>query len=148
MARKERDECRHVCFEALEQRHAFRVEPLARIKLLPKRGDARPLRMRVERLSHRGAELDAQPWRRMGIVEIDAEDEGTRQADDADQAECRDDADPRDRPEIGDDFGDPALPYRPDVAIGDRPRAATPAARAEATVPDRAGRRPDGPPRG
>ena len=43
---------------------------------------------------------------------------GARQADDADQAQRRGDADPRHRPEIGDDLGDPALPHRPEVAVG------------------------------
>ena len=118
MARKERDERGHVRFEALKERKALGIKTLARIEFLPQRRDARPLRMRIERLADGGAKLDAQPRCGMGIVEIGAEDKRARQADDSDQTERRGDADPRHRPEISHDFGNPALPYRPEVAIG------------------------------
>src|SRR5262245_25930938 len=118
MARQQRDEGRHVRFEAPEQRAALGVEALGRIELLPQRRDARPLRMWIERVADGGAELDAQPRHGVGIAEIDAEHEGARQADDADQAERRGDAHARHRPEVGDDLGDPTLPHRPQIAVG------------------------------
>jgi hypothetical protein len=104
-----------------------------RIELLPQICQALPLRMRKERLAYRCAELDAQPWRRMRVVEIETEDKGSGQADDAHQAQRRTDTDTRDRPEIGDDFVDPALPDRPHATV-------TSAARLQ-PVQDRAQRR-------
>src|ERR1044072_4420955 len=76
--------------------------------------------MRVERFADRRAELDADPRDRVRIVDIEPEYEDARQADHAHEAHGGGDADAADRPEIGDDFRDPALPQLP----GDRVLAA------------------------
>ncbi|MCY1510962.1 hypothetical protein D9M68_453540 [compost metagenome] len=113
-----RHELRHMVLEAFEQGTALEVEPFARIELFPQGRDAGPLRMRVERLTDRSAEFHAQPGRGMRIVDIDAKYEGARQADDADQADRRGDADTSHREEIRDDFGDPSIPDRPQILVG------------------------------
>src|SRR5215471_13781335 len=73
--------------------------------------------MRIESLACRGAQLYAHPRRWMRIVEIDPEHERPRQADDAHQTKCRGDADARNRPEIGDNLGNPTLPDSPKTAF-------------------------------
>src|SRR5215475_4414814 len=69
--------------------------------------------MGKEAIPDGAAEFYPDPRCRVRVVDIDAEDEWTRQADDANKAQGRDHAHARDGPEIGDDFGDPALPQRP-----------------------------------
>ena len=78
--------------------------------------------MRIERVAHGAAELDADPGHRMRIVDVEAEHERARQADDAHEPQRRDDADARHRPEIGDDLGNPALPQLPGLALAGAPR--------------------------
>ena len=83
-----------------------------------------PLRVRVEGVAHGAAQQDPDPRDRVRVVAAEPEHEPARQAHHADQAERGADAELGDRPEVGDDLRDPALP------AAARRRAARPGAAA------------------
>src|SRR5215470_10907986 len=113
MISQDRDEFRKACLQAGEQVAALGIEIGDGVVGLPQPGHALPLRMRIKAIPDGAAELYADPGRRMRIVDIDPEDKGPRQADNANEPQSGYHAHPRDRPEIGNDFGDPALPQAP-----------------------------------
>src|SRR6516165_1071163 len=116
MPDKYRDEGRHRRFEKAECPQRVLVKSGWRIERFPDPRELPPLRVRIKRLADRAAEPDANPRDRMRVIERGAENKGARQADDADQAQCRADAKPRHCPEIGNDLGDPPLPQLPGEA--------------------------------
>ena len=107
------DQAGHALLQLREQGLLVRREAVERIKRFPQAGNALPLRMRIHQLPHRATELDADPRHRVRVVGGHPEHERARQADHADQPHGRHHADPRQRPEIGDDLGNPALPQLP-----------------------------------
>src|SRR6266852_7818556 len=113
MIDKDRDEFRKSFLQHGEQVPALVVEIGNRVVGLPKTCHPLPLRMRVKAIADSAAQLHTDPGRWMWIVDVDPENKGPRQADDADEPQGRYHAHPRDRPKVGNDFGDPALPQTP-----------------------------------
>ena len=117
MVRQQRHEGRHALFQAYQESPAIRLQPIDRVVGLPEVGEPLPLRVRVDRIAHGAAGLDANPRHGMRVVDIEPEDKRAGQAHDTFQPDRRGNAEPRDRPEVGDDLGDPALPLLPGLAL-------------------------------
>src|ERR1700739_1220036 len=85
----------------------WRIIRFPKLRKLPPRG------LRIECLTKRSAQLDADPRHWVRIVHVQPEDEDARKTDHSHQSQRRRNAYTRDRPEVRNDLRNPPFPKQP-----------------------------------